>query len=78
MTIQAKAFAARLEKLAQDDSERVKKAFQLAFGRPVQEKELALTLAYLKLPVDPQKDKLSRWEQLAQALLAANEFMYVD
>ncbi len=78
MVIQAKAFSARLEKLSTDDSERVKKAFLLAYGRPVQEKELSLALAYLKLPIDATKDKLTRWEQFAQALLASNEFMYVD
>jgi len=36
-----------------------------------------LSLAFLSAPAD-KDDKLNRREQFAQALLAANEFMYVD
>ena len=46
------------------------------YGRPVTERELALGLAYLSGPDGGAK--LTRWERYAQALLSANEFLYVD
>ena len=77
MVTQAKAFAARVEKAGTTDEARITAAYKLAFNRPPSPRETALAAAFLKLP--PAKDdKLTRWEQYAQALLAANEMMYVD
>lgn len=77
MVIQAKAFATRVEKAGSTDAERVKAAYRLAFNRLPEEREISLALAFLKVPAKPD-DKLSRWQQYAQALLASNEFLYVD
>jgi hypothetical protein len=77
MVIQAKAFAARVEKAASDDEQRVKTAYRLAFTRDPDPRELRLAVAFLKLPARPD-DKLTRWQQYCQALLASNEMMYVD
>jgi Protein of unknown function (DUF1553) len=77
MVAQAKSFAARVEKTASDDEQRVKQAYRLAFTRDPDPRELRIGLAFLKLPVRPD-DKLTRWQQYAQALLASNEMMYVD
>jgi hypothetical protein len=77
MISQAKAFADRVEKLGKTDAERVAAAYRLAFGRAPQKAELDLALRFLQLPARPD-DKLTRWQQYAQVLLASNEMMYVD
>ncbi len=77
MLSQARAFAARVEKLGKTDEERITAAYRLAFGRAPQSREVDLTLRFLKLPIKPG-DKLTRWQQYAQVLLASNEMMYVD
>jgi hypothetical protein len=75
---QAKALAARVA-AAGDDPARVRRAYLLAYGRPATDAEVALALRYLSAKDDPaEKNALTRWERYAQALLAANEFLYVD
>jgi hypothetical protein len=75
---QAKALAARVAS-AGDDPARVRRAYLLAYGRPATGAEVALALRYLGAKDDPaEKNALTRWERYAQALLAANEFLYVD
>ena len=77
----AKALAARVQKDAKAEPERVARLFALAVGRPATTEESAVALDFLK-GTDPAADqaavKLSRWERLSQAVLAGNEFMYVD
>jgi hypothetical protein len=77
MVNQAKAFAARVAAAGSADEERVKEAYRLSFNRLPEAAEVRLALAFLQLPAKPD-DKLTRWEQYAQALLASNELMYVD
>ncbi len=77
MVNQAKAFADRVAKAGTSDDVRIKEAYRLAFNRAPAARELSLAAAYLKLPSNPD-DKLTRWEQYAQILLASNELMYVD
>ena len=77
MVAQAKAFAARVEKLGASDAERITAAYRLAFGRAPTEREQELAERFLALPPKTD-DKLTRWEQYAQVLLASNEMMYVD
>jgi hypothetical protein len=53
----------------------------LAFGRKASPGELKVGMEYLQATDAPeQKDlnKLDRWERYAQALLASNEFLYID
>jgi hypothetical protein len=76
---QAKALAARVTAEGSDDTRRVRRAYLLAYGRPATDAEVALALRYLGGKDDPaEKNALTRWERYAQALLAANEFLYVD
>jgi len=49
----------------------------LAFGRTHDNREMELAERFLKLPTRSD-DKLTRWQQYAQILLASNELMYVD
>jgi len=56
---------------------RIAAAYRIAFGRAPETSESDLALRFLKLPTKPD-DKLTRWQQYAQVLLASNEMMYVD
>jgi hypothetical protein len=74
----AKTLAARLTAgPASDHAACIRRAFPLLYGRPVTEPELRLGLAFLNDP-EPRSAPLTRWEQYAQVLLSANEFLYVD
>jgi hypothetical protein len=61
------------------DSERIDLAFLTLFGRPAEPEERTMATGYLarltsekKLPID------QAWASLSRALLASNEFLYVD
>lgn len=78
MVEQAKAFSARLHKEQPDSDEaRIERAFMLAYGRPPGEREVAIGLAYLGSETD-KESRLTQWQSYAQALLAGNEFVYLD
>jgi Protein of unknown function (DUF1553)/Protein of unknown function (DUF1549)/Planctomycete cytochrome C len=81
MVRNAKALAARLTSKADlSDAERIREAFVLAYGRCATEREITLGLAFLSAPpaADQRASTLTPWEQYAQVLLAANEFLFVD
>jgi mono/diheme cytochrome c family protein len=82
MVLAAKALVARLTEGSDcDDATRIRRTFPLLYGRPVTERELELGLAFLTATDSPgagDKPALTRWEQYAQVLLSANEFLYVD
>ena len=72
----AKAFAVRLEQAGKDDGSRIELAFRLAFGRVPRDEEMKIGLEFLRAAVP--EDRLSAWQQYAQALLATNEFNWVE
>ena len=75
----AKALAARVQKDASNDIERVQRAFQLAYGRPASADESQAFMAFLSgTDAAGEANRLSRWERVAQILIGSNEFMYVD
>ena len=57
------------------DKSQVQQAYRLIFGREPETAELQIALQFLRKPA---KGEMSRWEQLAQILLASNEMMYLD
>jgi hypothetical protein len=78
MIAQAKAFAARVLQEHPDSEEgRIDHAFRLAYGRHSSKAETELAKSYLIIE-ETEKNQLTRWERFAQAILAANEFMYLD
>ncbi len=77
MERQAKALAARLTGGPGDDAEKVRRAFPLLYARPATDREVGLAVEFLK-PTDGPKGPLGRWEQYAQVLLGANEFLFLD
>ena len=83
MAAQSRTLIARLqpEKLTDDDA-KVERLYRWVFGRVPRERERQLGREFLSrsLPegVSANEVKLTRWEQLAQALLSTNEFLFVD
>jgi hypothetical protein len=76
MLAQAKALAARLTAApGQNNRRRVERAYELVYGRPATSAEVKLAVDFLGGVETPE---MPRWEQYAQALLAANEMIYVD
>ncbi len=74
----ARAFANRVAQAAQQDEDRLRQAWLLAYGRLPTADEIALALEFLAAGGEADAaDKLSRWEQLCHALLSSNEFMFV-
>jgi Protein of unknown function (DUF1553)/Protein of unknown function (DUF1549) len=75
----AKSLAARVQKEAGSDTERIQRAFKLAYGRGANAEEEQLFVAFLQgKDADPMENRLTRWERVAQILIGSNEFMYVD
>ena len=76
MVRNAKALAARLTNGPdKDDAGRIRRAFPLLYARPATEREVHMGAAFLALA---SSGPLSRWEEYAQVLLSASEFLYVD
>jgi hypothetical protein len=75
----AKALAARVQKEASSDAERVQRAFTLTYGRPASAEETRIFVSFLQgQDTEPMANRLTRWERVAQILIGSNEFMYVD
>jgi hypothetical protein len=72
----AKAFAAKLQKAETQDDKRIELAFRWAYGRLPEASEKQVGLAFLR--ATPAQDRLTAWEQYAQAILATNEFAWVE
>jgi hypothetical protein len=77
MTNQAKVFAERIAKSASNDEERILFAYRVAFARAPTNREQELALKFVQ-GTPAKEDKLTRWQQYAQILLASNEMMYLD
>jgi hypothetical protein len=86
MVANARALAERVSAASADDEHRVRLAYELVYSRPPTDAELDVARNYLLAEEDADEDQagaapaaqLSRWERYAQALLASNEFLYVD
>lgn len=74
MIDRAKAFAARVAAEAMLDDERIRYAYRLLYARVPTDDELQIGRTFLA-QAQTQKG-LTAWEQYAQTLLSANEFMY--
>jgi hypothetical protein len=85
MVSSARAVAARLSlpghgTAVESDESRIGRAYLLLFGRQATEREVKLGLTYLRLADGTKKAQpnMTRWDRYAQALLATNEFLFVD
>jgi len=87
MATSARAVATRLlaaSPARQDNADRIRHAYLLLYGRTATDRELTLGSAYLQAPEPPTTSAMrprtepSRWERYTQALLATNEFLFID
>jgi len=78
MIARARALAARLQRESPDDASRIERVHQLLYGRRPLPEERQLGLEFLTAGTDPTvEQKLTPWEQYAQVLLGANEFIHL-
>jgi hypothetical protein len=76
---QIKGLAQRILKEAPaDDEGRVQWLYQLLYARPAAKEELQLGLSALALARAGANDSEAAWEEYCQALVCANEFVYID
>jgi len=82
MVRQAKTLAAKLNASSDEsDNQRIEKAFLLVYGRHPSKEEIQMGEEFLSRAKESSEVKdrsLSRWDQYAQVLLSANEFLFVD
>ncbi len=71
-------FATRLLRERPDDGTRFDRAFRLLYARPPQPEETQMATDYLALFAAKPLPADQAWQSLARALLAANEFLYLD
>jgi hypothetical protein len=76
MIEQAKALALRIQHSADKDAARIRHMYILLFSREPLTEEADVARAFLQETATD--GGLTGWEQLAQALLATNEMLYVD
>ncbi len=75
---QARQLAARLTaEPHEDDASRIRRAFLLVYGRAASRKEVMRGVEFVSDEVTSEEGP-SQWEQYAQVLLGASEFMFVD
>jgi hypothetical protein len=81
---QARALAARLDVAGTSSTTegRIAALYRIALGRAPTPLEGRAATRYIdspgKVPGEPGRSQLSRWEQLAQVLLMTNEFLFID
>ena len=71
---QARIFARRMQREADNNRDRIRKAYRSLFFREPGEEELRLGLEFL----DGEGESNSRWDLYAQTLLISNEALYLD
>jgi hypothetical protein len=72
----SKALASRTT--SADPAERVRELFRLSLARDPNDNEVRRLLAYVEQTQQETSDTNAAWEQVAQALLVSNEFVFVD
>ena len=77
MVRQAKALAARLTSEPLDDDARIERAYRLVLARAPHDRERQFIREFLA-GAAVSDVKLSAWDQVSQALLSSNEFVFVD
>lgn len=74
----AAKFAARVMREKTEDPARIERAFQILYARPPESEEIQMALAYLTQLSAKQLPPDKAWQSLSRAMLAANEFIYLD
>ena len=75
---QAEHFAQSIMKGSTDDNHRVRSAFHRALNRDPSQNEIDQAIELLRSTKTELKSDNKAWNSLCQALLATNEFRYID
>lgn len=75
---QAGQLTKRLMEGGGNDAARIQKAYELLYAREASDSELRLGLEFLHEAGRNPKEAVPAWQQYAQALLMANEFLFLD
>jgi len=78
MTNLAKEVAHQAQTVDEDDSARIGELYERLYNREPTSAELEIGRRFVQSTEPFPDTQLNRWERYAQALLAANEFMYLD
>ena len=78
---QARHLAQRLEEDCSEDSDRIRRAYELCLGRPASEEELQraqMLLQVVQQENSGPEQEMVAWTMFCQAMFSLNEFMYVE
>jgi cytochrome c553/mono/diheme cytochrome c family protein len=75
---QAEQFAKRMAEGGGDDAARIKRAYRYLYAREASDSEVRLGIEFLEEAGSSAKEAAPAWQQYAQVLLTANEFLFVD
>jgi cytochrome c553 len=75
---QAKALGQRLQKEAENDKNRIERAYDLLYARKPTAEEVEIGQGFLAEMTKAENSSERAWTAYAQVLLCANEFLYVD
>ncbi len=69
--------------LSGSDADRIRAAYERSFSRPASDKEVEQALGFLErigkvLPADSKDKRALAWQSLCKALIASNEFIYLN
>ena len=78
MTNLAKELARQAQAKGEDDSARISELYERLYNRQPTSAELEIGRRFVSSTEPTPDTQLNRWERYAQALLAANEFLYLD
>lgn len=78
MTDAATALANRVGESAKEDSDRIELLYELILCRAPSHEETNVAEEFVRAATKGAKGELRAWDQLAQAMLAANEFCWID
>lgn len=76
MQDRARVFTSRMAVAEQTDDARIRQAYTILYNRPATNDEVNIGLSFL-IESDQNTTGLTAWQQYAQVLLSANEFMYL-
>ena len=74
----ARALVGRLERERDGDAARIDRAYELLYGRAPSGRERDLGIAFLSAVVQSEDQPMTPWQQYAQVLLSAHEFMQIQ
>ncbi len=78
MIERARALIGRLERERDVDEARIDRAYELLYGREPSGQERDLGIAFLSAVVQSEEQPMTPWQQYAQVLLSAHEFMQIQ